>query len=174
MRTCLDVIAQHGVVGTTQRRVAAAANVPLGSITYHFANMDELVHTALDEFACSDSRRFVDRLKAAPTPGAATLAVVAIVNERSSGPCRDHLLTYELYTLAARDTGLREVANAWMRRRRRALEQHFDPMTSLIVDALIERLTTQSALAAEPIDPDIVRMMVARATASIGVDDAGK
>jgi len=30
---CLEVIAEHGVAGTSHRRVAAAAGVPLGSMT---------------------------------------------------------------------------------------------------------------------------------------------
>ena len=38
---CLDVIAEHGVAGTSHRRVAAAARVPLGSMTYHFDGMDD-------------------------------------------------------------------------------------------------------------------------------------
>ena len=33
---CLDVIAERGVAGTSHRIVAEAADVPLGSMTYHF------------------------------------------------------------------------------------------------------------------------------------------
>ena len=40
---CLEVLAEHGVAGTSHRRVAAAAGVPLGSMTYHFTGMDELL-----------------------------------------------------------------------------------------------------------------------------------
>ena len=40
---CLVVIARDGVDGTSMRRVATAAAVPLGSMTYHFTSRDDLV-----------------------------------------------------------------------------------------------------------------------------------
>jgi len=39
----IEVIAEHGVAGTTSRRIAAAADVPLGSLTYHFNGLDDLL-----------------------------------------------------------------------------------------------------------------------------------
>ncbi|MFT4463877.1 MAG: TetR/AcrR family transcriptional regulator [Sodalis sp. (in: enterobacteria)] len=39
----LDMIAQHGVASITHRKIAAAADVPLGSMTYHFAGMQDLL-----------------------------------------------------------------------------------------------------------------------------------
>src|SRR5690242_21558941 len=38
----IAVLATHGVAGTTHRLIAAAADVPLGSLTYHFAGLDDL------------------------------------------------------------------------------------------------------------------------------------
>ncbi|MFD6211517.1 TetR/AcrR family transcriptional regulator, partial [Peribacillus sp. NPDC060253] len=39
----LDLIAEDGVAGVSHRKAAARAGVPLGSMTYHFASMDELL-----------------------------------------------------------------------------------------------------------------------------------
>ena len=47
----LGVIAEHGVAGTTHRRIAAAADVPLGSLTYHFSGLDDLVEQAFTRHA---------------------------------------------------------------------------------------------------------------------------
>lgn len=55
---CLDVVAAHGVAGTSQRRVAAAADVPLGSVTYHFAGRDELLREAFGRFTRQASAQF--------------------------------------------------------------------------------------------------------------------
>jgi TetR/AcrR family transcriptional regulator, regulator of biofilm formation and stress response len=38
----IEVIAGQGVAGTTHRLIAAAADVPLGSLTYHFSSLEEL------------------------------------------------------------------------------------------------------------------------------------
>src|SRR4051794_31902794 len=62
---CLDVIAETGVAGASHRRVAEAANVPLGSMTYHFSGMDELLHEAFSRFADSASEDFHRRMAAA-------------------------------------------------------------------------------------------------------------
>ncbi len=48
---CLDVIADVGVAGASHRRIAARADVPLGSMSYHFAGMDELLREAFTRFA---------------------------------------------------------------------------------------------------------------------------
>ena len=78
---------------------------------------------------------------------------------------RDLVLTHELYTLAARDADFREITNAWMSRSRRILEQHFDPGTARILDALIEGLTIHRALDIVPHDDAVVRDAVNRITA---------
>ncbi|WP_032796765.1 TetR/AcrR family transcriptional regulator, partial [Streptomyces sp. HCCB10043] len=43
----LTVIAADGMAGLSHRTVAAEADVPLGSTTYHFASLDELLVAAL-------------------------------------------------------------------------------------------------------------------------------
>jgi DNA-binding transcriptional regulator YbjK len=75
------------------------------------------------------------------------------------------VLTHELYTAAARDASFRDITNAWMRRSRRILEQHFDPVTARILDALIEGLTIHRALDIEPQDDAVVRAAIDRITA---------
>src|SRR5262245_27003475 len=76
---CLDVIAADGVAGASHRRVAAAADVPLGSMTYHFAGMAELLHEAFTRFAHSVSDTFEARLSAATTPAEARQAVADLI-----------------------------------------------------------------------------------------------
>ncbi len=165
MRACLDVLAEHGVAGTTHRRVAAAADVSLGSMTYHFAGMDDLLRAAFDAFATSVAVRFERRLAAAQGPDEAVDAVIAIITEEVFGTQRDLVLTHELYTLAARDPGFREVTNAWMKRSRAALERHFDAITTRMLDALIEGLAIHIALDTSPLDRDVVRGAVVRIAA---------
>ncbi|WP_116952000.1 TetR/AcrR family transcriptional regulator [Jiangella endophytica] len=159
---CLEVIAEHGVAGTSHRRVAAAADVPLGSMTYHFSGMDELLRAAFGRFASSVAERFERRLAAAATAADARQAVASIIVGEVFGSRRDLVLTHELYTLAAREPAFRAVTNAWMRRSRAALERHFDTTTALMLDALIEGLTIHEALGTQPRDPALVRLAVDR------------
>ena len=59
---CLDVVAEVGVAGASHRKIAEAADVPLGSMTYHFSGMQELLHEAFSRFATSMSDRFAARM----------------------------------------------------------------------------------------------------------------
>lgn len=161
---CLEVIAEHGVAGTTHRKVAAAAGVPLGSMTYHFAGIDEVIREAFAQFAGTVADRFEHRLTVAANIEQARDAVVRIIETDVYGSARDLVLTHELYTLAARDPAAREITHGWMRRSRAALEAHFDPDTARALDALIEGLTIHAALDIEPQDPHLVRLAVTRLT----------
>jgi len=164
---CLDVIVASGVSGTSHRRVAAAADVPLGSMTYHFAGLDELLREAFERFARTASDEFERRLGAAADADAARAAVVGMVSD-AAGTRRDLVLTHELYTLAAREPAFRGITTAWMARSRRALERHFDPATARMLDALIEGLAVHRALdgtqGPSPYDAAMVADAVARVT----------
>lgn len=43
-----DLIAERGIENVTMRQIAEAANVSLGTITYHFRSKEELIATALE------------------------------------------------------------------------------------------------------------------------------
>ncbi|MCC2307957.1 TetR/AcrR family transcriptional regulator [Cellulomonas chengniuliangii] len=163
---CLDVIAEDGVDGTSHRRVAAHADVPLGSMTYHFSGRDELLREAFTRFTTSTSERFAARLDQV-VPGdreGVVQAVVDIIRRDVFPDRRELVLTHELYTLAARDPAYRDLTNAWMRRSRAALERCFDPATARVVDALIEGLTIHRALDTQPCDEADVELAVRRLT----------
>jgi DNA-binding transcriptional regulator YbjK len=161
---CLDVVVAHGVAGTSHRKVAAAAGVPLGSMTYHFTGMEELLREAFTRFATAASDRFEHRLGAATTPQEAAAAVVALITGDVLTTRRDLVLTSELYTLAAREPAFRDLTNRWMARSRAALERHFDPVTARLLDALIEGLTLHRALDTEPHDAVTAAEAVERIT----------
>lgn len=161
---CLDVIAEAGVAGASSRRVAAAADVPLGSITYHFAGMEELLHAAFDRFATVVSDRFEARLAQASTRDEALEAVVQSI--LGGATPREMVLAHELYTLAAREPAYRDLTHAWMARSRRGLERHVDPMTARMLDALIEGLEIHRALDTQDRGVDEVREAVRRIAAT--------
>jgi DNA-binding transcriptional regulator YbjK len=162
---CLDVIAESGVAGTSHRKVAQAADVPLGSMTYHFSGMNDLLREAFSRFARTTSNAFEERMAAAHDADTAKQAVADTVTQVVFSNQRDLVLTHELYTLAARDPAFRDITNAWMARSRRTLEQYFEPVTARILDALIEGLTIHRALDNEPQETAIVTAAIERITA---------
>lgn len=163
---CITVIARDGVDGTSHRRVAAEAGVPLGSMTYHFSGRDDLLWEAFTRFADSVADRFQRRL-AAVAPGdreGGARAVIDIIRLDVFRDARELVLTHELYTLAAREPRYRTLTRTWMARSRDALERCFDPATARVVDALIEGLTIHRALSDRPEDEPDVELAVRRLT----------
>ena len=165
INACLDVIAESGVAGTSHRKVAEAADVPLGSMTYHFTGMHDLLHEAFSRFAQTASEQFEERIAAAHDVDTAKRAIAEAITHTVLGNQRDLVLTHELYTLAARDPAYRDITHAWMARSRRTLEHYFDPTTARILDALIEGLSIHRALDNEPHDQAVVTAAIEVVTA---------
>ena len=163
---CLDVIARNGVAGTSHRKVAEAADVPLGSMTYHFTGMHELLHEAFSRFARTASEQFEERMATAHDADTAKEAIADAITHNVLSNQRDLVLTHELYTLAAREPAYRDITHAWMARSRRTLEQYFDPTTARILDALVEGLSIHRALDNAPHDQAVVTAAVEMITAN--------
>lgn len=160
----LEVIATQGVAGTSHRKVAAVAQVPLGSMTYYFSGMKELLHDAFTRFADQAADTFDARMQATSRRVNAVDAVVKVIVEEHSQ--ENTVLTYELYTLAARDHDYQEITERWMARSRAALERHFDPLTARLLDALIEGITIHRALDRDPVGKGDVEEAIRRITNS--------
>ncbi|MGW4728402.1 TetR/AcrR family transcriptional regulator [Streptomyces shenzhenensis] len=162
----LDHIADEGVAGVSHRKIAARADVPLGSMTYHFTGIDDLLREAFTQFADHVVAVFEQHLDRADSPEQARQAVTGLNHTLSEGPQRDLILAQELYTLAARRPEYRELTQAWMLRSRHLLERHFAPDTAHQLDALIEGLTLHRALDDAPHSGELTRQAVNRITAA--------
>jgi DNA-binding transcriptional regulator YbjK len=162
----LDLIADEGVAGVSHRKIATRAEVPLGSMTYHFTGIGDLLRQAFTRFADHIVAVFEQHLSRAGSREQACEAVTDLIHTLSEGPRPDLILAQELYTLAARHPEYRELTQQWMRRSRHLLEQHFDADTARQLDALIEGLTLHRALDGSPHDRELTRRAVARITAA--------
>jgi DNA-binding transcriptional regulator YbjK len=161
----LDVIAEVGVAGASHRKIATRADVPLGSMTYHFADMDQVLRVSFEKFADTIATRYEDWLLKAATADEARDAVVGLIHADLLDSQRELVLTTELYTLAARKPEFRTLTCAWMARSRRVLRRFFDEPTTHMLDALIEGLFIHAALDTTPPDRDRTVEAVRRVTA---------
>nr|BFE63900.1 TetR family transcriptional regulator [Dactylosporangium thailandense] len=162
----IAVIAEHGVAGTTHRLIAKAADVPLGSLTYHF--------TSLEDLRCQAFRRHAERMsviyeahfRAVHTREALVEAVTDLIEGDAGADASDWAIAYELYLAALREPALREVTETWMRASRAVLERFVDPTTARGIDALIEGLVMHKTLSTGPVSRQDIRVIVDRAIGS--------
>jgi len=157
------VIAEHGVAGTTHRLIAAAADVPLGSLTYHFSSLEDLRAQAFRRHAERMSVRYAAHFDGVQTHEQLVEAVTDLIHGDAGADAHDWAVAYELYLAALRDPALRAVTETWMRTSRTVLERFVDPATARGVDALIEGLVMHKTLSTSPLPREQIRGIVARA-----------
>ena len=158
----IAVIAEHGVAGTTHRLVAAAADVPLGSMTYHFTGLDDLRARAFTRHAERMAATYEAHFAGVRSRADVVDAVTDLVHGDAGADDGDWAVAYELYLAALRDPALRTVTESWMRRSRSVLERFVDPVTARGVDALIEGLLMHKILSTGPVAREQTREIVAR------------
>jgi DNA-binding transcriptional regulator YbjK len=146
----LDVIADHGVRGTTHRLIAAAADVPLGSLTYHFATLDDLLIQAFTRHATRMAATYEQHFDGVRTHDDLVGAIANLVHGADAD--RDSAISFELYLAAVHNPALRTVTQGWMETSRAVLHRYLDPVTARGVDALIEGLIIHSILSTAPVD----------------------
>ncbi|MFF7858563.1 TetR/AcrR family transcriptional regulator [Streptomyces sp. NPDC007904] len=142
------VVGRSGIAGLSHRSVAAEADVPLGSTTYHFTTLDELMVAARG--GLDDPR----------TDLAAGLA--AAMGERLAGDRTGVELEYELYLAALRRSALRPVAAEWGEGVAEQLSRRTDPVTARALVALMDGICLQVLLTGRPYDEAGAREMLGR------------
>ena len=146
----LDVIAEYGVRGTTHRLIAAAADVPLGSMTYHFASLDDLLIQAFTRHAARMATAYEQHFDGVRNRDDLVGAIANLVHGADAD--RDSAISFELYLAAVHNPALRSVTQGWMESSRAVLHRYLDPVTARGVDALIEGLIIHSILSTAPVD----------------------
>ncbi|WP_229073459.1 TetR/AcrR family transcriptional regulator [Actinoplanes sp. DH11] len=159
----IRVIAEHGVAGTTHRLIAAEADVPLGSLTYHFTGLDDLRVQAFTRHAERMSAIYAAHFDGVATDEQLLDALTGLIHGDAGASAADWAVAYELYLAALRDPALRAVTETWMRTSRSVLERFVDPVTARGVDALIEGLVMHKTLATTPVPMAEIQAIVRRA-----------
>ena len=112
MRTTLDLIAEEGIVAVTNRRVAGAAGISLGSLTYHFESQSALVRESLLLFVGEEVARLeaiaADMRSRAPGIEQVAFEIELVVRETTKRI--QGLAEVELHMRAARDPALQEAS----------------------------------------------------------------
>jgi DNA-binding transcriptional regulator YbjK len=158
----IEVIAVHGVAGTTHRLIAAAADVPLGSLTYHFRSLQDLRAQAFGRYAERMSVVYAAHFDEVRSHEDFVDAVTDLIHGDAGADALEWAVAYELYLAALRDPALRTVTETWMRTSRAVLERFVDPTTARGVDALIEGLVMHKVLSTAPLSRERIHAIVAQ------------
>ncbi|WP_225836318.1 TetR/AcrR family transcriptional regulator [Streptomyces sp. NK08204] len=158
----IRVVGEKGIAGLSHRSVAAEADVPLGSTTYHFATLDDLLVAALrratEGFAgVLDASGVLDDADADLAAGLAR-----VLGEWLGGDRPGVELEYELYLAALRRPALRPVAAQWTEDTAERLAARVDPVTARALLALVDGICLQVLLTGGSYDEAYARDVLAR------------
>ncbi|MEU0135961.1 TetR family transcriptional regulator [Streptomyces sp. NPDC006296] len=162
IEAALRVVGARGIAGLSHRTVAAEADVPLGSTTYHFASLDELLVAALRR--CNENFARTAREDPGLHDPAVPLAdaLTRLLGEWFSGGRGPVELEYELYLAALRRPALRPVASEWAEEMAALVAHRTDPATARALAALLDGICLQVLLTGGEFDPAYTREMLAR------------
>ncbi|MGW0547403.1 TetR/AcrR family transcriptional regulator [Streptomyces altiplanensis] len=158
----IRVVGSKGIAGLSHRSAAAEADVPLGSTTYHFRTLDELMVAALRQ-AGEGFAKAVSARGALEDPHADLADELArLLGEWLSGDRTGVELEYELYLAALRRPALRPVAAEWCAGLADRLARRTDPVTARALVALMDGICLQVLLTGTAYDAEYAREMLAR------------
>lgn len=158
----IRVTGAKGIGGLSHRSVAAEADVPLGSTTYHFKTLDELLVAALRQ-ANEGFAKAVVASGAFEDPRADLAGeLAALLGEWLAGERAGVELEYELYLAALRRPALRPVAAEWCQGIGDELAGRVDPVTARALVALMDGICLQVLLTDTPYDEAYAQEMLNR------------
>ncbi|MGW6012423.1 TetR/AcrR family transcriptional regulator [Streptomyces sp. NPDC055210] len=169
----IRVVAAKGIAGLSHRSVAAEADVPLGSTTYHFTTLDELLVATLRQ-ANEGFAKTVAAREALRDSGADLATELAgLVGEWLADDRTGVEVEYELYLAALRRPVLRPVADECGRDFADVLARRTDPVTARALVALIDGICLQVLLTGAPYDEEYAREVLARVTGRADTGSSG-
>jgi DNA-binding transcriptional regulator YbjK len=114
LRLTLELIGREGIAALTNRRLAAAADVSLGSLTYHFPSQAELLRQSLLLFVAEEVARLkliAAQLRARqPRPSAEEVAVEVQRIAAAGSERPEQVAELELHLQASRDPQLQDAS----------------------------------------------------------------
>ncbi|MET9292988.1 TetR family transcriptional regulator [Streptomyces sp. NPDC003077] len=154
----IKVVAEHGIAGLSHRLVAAEADVPLGSTTYHFTSLDDLLVAALRQV---NESWLADVVRSAETldHGVPLVEMLTGLVERLLAGDRTRVtMEYELYLTALRREAVRPIAAEYLDESVRILaDRTGDEATARALVAYLDGLMLQYLLMGRPFDAEETR-----------------
>ncbi|RSS84033.1 TetR/AcrR family transcriptional regulator [Streptomyces sp. WAC06614] len=158
----IRVVGAKGIAGLSHRSVAAEADVPLGSTTYHFATLDELLVAALRQANEGFAAEVAAGLAGVGPDLDLPAALARLLGELFARDRGRAELEYELYLAALRRPALRPVAAEWCEAMARALADRTDLVTARALVAVMDGICLQVLLTDAAYDEAYTREVLTR------------
>lgn len=135
-----------GLSSITMRSVAEAANVPLGSMTYHFVNKDELIRELI-RYARAKTDSVTRSLLPELVESVGLQLAIATVVETLTNNDRDELIfEMDMYLLAMHNPEFVDESKLWITQLIQLLTHYTDKTTAKTLSYVIDGICSESAV----------------------------
>lgn len=158
----LEVIAEFGVSHTTHRRVAEAADVPLGSMTYHFKSIEELITLAFIRLSTEITEQYLLYSERANNGGELIDVITELLCDDSWFSRKRAVLMFELYAYSARSSAVKDILSDWTTKSIQLLERYFTQETAKLLDSVIGGIIFTNNTSPCPLQEEEVRSLLTK------------
>lgn len=159
MSAALRVITETGVKSVTHRRVCSAANVSLGTVSYHYADLDDLLLDAFSWYVDRESAKYEASFAVAHNDDDLADAVLALIDSLA-GDTEVAILMWELYAEGGRDKRYRRLVRTWSKRAKSGVRAYCSPATATALEALWDGTVMQRLVGDGPLTRNELRRVV--------------
>lgn len=155
------VIARHGLGELTHRRVAAEADVPVGSTTYYFSDLGALREAALAHVATS-AAEWLEQWRRDLDESADLPATLAQLTADYLTDLDRHRTLNELYVAASHQPELQTLAQLWPEGLVTLLEPRIGRRAAEAVTVFLDGATLHALITGQPLGIDALSDAIAR------------
>ncbi|MFI2652066.1 TetR/AcrR family transcriptional regulator [Micromonospora fulviviridis] len=153
----LDLLGEGGIRAVTHRTIAERAGMSLGSLTYHYASLDDIFVAAFELMAEQMDPRYYQSIIDAGSPAEARHVLVDAICGSRRATQRELRLHRELYAYGTNSPRVQDLIRSAEQRSIDALSTHFPEPAARALDALVEGWWIyQSWNPDKPLDRDTV------------------
>jgi len=152
----ITLIERSGITGVTARGVAMCAGVPVGSVSYYFTSVRELLLEA-SRSIIEQRVDALERWRQDVTPDTVIDRLAALIHHQISADRDLTVVAYELYVLGLRDPEFRAVSQMSIPVLRSCLEDYLTPDAAAHLAAVADGFQLESLFETEPPSLDRVR-----------------
>lgn len=165
-----EVASEVGPDNVTHRLVAARADVPLGSTTYYFSSLQDLVTAALEqvtETALETLRTWTDELRG----GAHVVDTLTRLTADYVARRQRALVEYEIYLGSARRAELHPLARQWIEEVTDAAAERVGQRAAEAAAALVDGIMLRALISDQPVDTELLHWSLSRITEQPDTDE---
>ncbi|WP_242453576.1 TetR family transcriptional regulator [Mycolicibacterium sp. P9-64] len=161
MDAALQIISESGVRSVTHRKICSRAGTALGSVNYHFKDLDDLLSSAFSFYVEGVSERYEASFSAARNDDQLADAVMDLIAALSSDK-RNAILMWELYAEGGRERTYRKLVRKWSKRAKVGVEGYCSANTATALEAVWDGAVMQRILGDASLpDEELRRVVVA-------------